>query len=87
VVVFASASADQRRAPLWNQCVRSPHIPLPAKTVTQVLEPTEVVRELGKQPDVLEVDAHIPSLMRQTADKLARECRPPFHRLRTRRAP
>jgi len=42
------------------------------------LEPIDVVREFGKEPDVLEVDAHVRSVMQQALDKLARERRLPF---------
>ena len=58
-----------------------PNIPLPAKIVTQVLEPkikTSSVRRFGEEPDVLEVDAHVRSVMQQALDKLARERRLPF---------
>ena len=55
-----------------------PNIPLPAKIVTQVLKPIDVVGQFGTEPDVLEVDAHVRSVMQQALDKLARERRLPF---------
>ena len=55
-----------------------PNIPLPAKIVTQVLKPIDVVAEFGKDPDVLEVDTDVRSVMQQALDKLARERRLPF---------
>ena len=55
-----------------------PNIPLPAKIVTQVLEPIDIVGEFGQEPDILEVDAHVRSVMQQALDKLARERRLPL---------
>jgi 1-acyl-sn-glycerol-3-phosphate acyltransferase len=55
-----------------------PNIPLPAKIVTQVLAPIDVVRDFGEEPNVLEVDTHVRSVMQQALDKLARERRLPF---------
>ncbi len=50
---------------------------LPAKIVDQVLEPIDVVKQLGKNPDVDEVDAHVRSVMQTALDRLARERRFP----------
>jgi 1-acyl-sn-glycerol-3-phosphate acyltransferase len=55
-----------------------PNIPLPAKIVTQVLEPIDVAHEFGKDPDVKQVDTHVRSMMQQALDELATERRLPF---------
>ena len=36
-----------------------PNLPLPAKIVTRVLEPIDVVAEFGEDPDIDEVDLHV----------------------------
>lgn len=55
-----------------------PNIPLPAKIVTQVLEPIDVIRQFGKDPDVDEVDEYIRSRMQDALDTLGSERRFPF---------
>lgn len=55
-----------------------PNIPLPAKIVTRVLEPVDVVARFGEDPDIDEVDAHIRSVMQAALDELSRERRLPF---------
>jgi hypothetical protein len=55
-----------------------PNVPLPAKIVTQVLEPIDITKEFGTDPDVDEVDEHIRSVMQQGLDKLAAERRFPI---------
>lgn len=54
-----------------------PNLPLPAKIVTRVLEPIDVVARFGADPDVEEVDAHVRSVMQTALDELARERRFP----------
>jgi 1-acyl-sn-glycerol-3-phosphate acyltransferase len=54
-----------------------PNIPLPTKIVTQVLDPIDVVKEFGEDPDVAAVDAHIRAVMQAALDKLARKRRFP----------
>jgi 1-acyl-sn-glycerol-3-phosphate acyltransferase len=55
-----------------------PNVPLPAKIVTQVLDPIDVVAEFGEDPDVKAVDAHIREVMQTALDELARERRFPI---------
>ena len=55
-----------------------PNVPLPAKIVTQVLEPIDVVRQFGEHPDVNAVDRHVRSVMQDALDELGRQRRFPF---------
>jgi 1-acyl-sn-glycerol-3-phosphate acyltransferase len=55
-----------------------PNIPLPTKIVTQVLDPIDVVKEFGDDPDVAAVDTHIRDVMQTALDKLARSRRFPI---------
>lgn len=54
-----------------------PNLPLPAKIVTRVLPPINVVEQFGENPDVKEVDAHVRSMMQAALDELAAERRFP----------
>jgi 1-acyl-sn-glycerol-3-phosphate acyltransferase len=54
-----------------------PNLPLPTKIVTQVLEPIDVRKEFGDDPDVDAVDAHIREVMQTALDELARKRRFP----------
>jgi 1-acyl-sn-glycerol-3-phosphate acyltransferase len=54
-----------------------PNLPLPAKIVTRVLEPIDVVGQFGEDPDVEEVDRHVRAVMQAALDELARERRFP----------
>lgn len=54
------------------------NIPLPAKIVTEVLEPVHIAAQFGGRPDIGEVDTHIRSVMQTALDKLARERRYPI---------
>ena len=54
-----------------------PNLPLPAKIVTRVLEPIDVVAEFGEDADVKEVDLHVRAVMQAALDELARERRFP----------
>ena len=55
-----------------------PNVPLPAKVVTEVLEPIDVTAEFGDDPDVAEVDAHVRSVMQAALDRLAAQRRLPI---------
>jgi len=55
-----------------------PNVPLPAKIVTQVLEPIDVVRQFGEHPNVDAVDRHVRSVMQDALDELGRQRRFPF---------
>ena len=54
-----------------------PNLPLPAKIVTQVLKPIDIIAQFGKNPDTEEVDAHVRSVMQSALDRLARQRRFP----------
>ncbi|OBI81527.1 lysophospholipid acyltransferase family protein [Mycobacterium asiaticum] len=55
-----------------------PNVPLPAKVVTEVLEPIDVVAEFGENPDIAEVDAHVRAVMQEALDRLAAQRRLPI---------
>ena len=55
-----------------------PNLPLPAKIVTRVLEPIDVVAEFGENPDVEQVDLHVRAVMQAALDDLARKRRFPI---------
>ena len=53
------------------------NMPLPTKIVDQVLHPIDIAAELGDDPDVDEVDAHVRSIMLDALTELARKRRLP----------
>ncbi|OBK14885.1 lysophospholipid acyltransferase family protein [Mycobacterium asiaticum] len=55
-----------------------PNLPLPAKVVTEVLEPIDVIAEFGEDPDIAEVDAHVRAVMQEALDRLAAQRRLPI---------
>ena len=55
-----------------------PNLPLPAKIVTEVLEPIDIVAKFGPDPDIAEVDAHVRSVMTDALKRLARQRRLPI---------
>jgi 1-acyl-sn-glycerol-3-phosphate acyltransferase len=55
-----------------------PNLPLPSKIVTQVLDPIDVVKQFGEDPDVDAVDAYVRKVMQAALDKLARKRRFPI---------
>ncbi|OBJ79200.1 glycerol acyltransferase [Mycobacterium gordonae] len=55
-----------------------PNVPLPAKVVTEVLEPIDVVARFGDDPDVAEVDEYVRSVMQAALDRLAGQRRLPI---------
>jgi 1-acyl-sn-glycerol-3-phosphate acyltransferase len=55
-----------------------PNLPLPAKIVTQVLEPIDITAQFGEDPDVDEVDEHVRSVMQEALNKLAAKRRFPI---------
>jgi 1-acyl-sn-glycerol-3-phosphate acyltransferase len=63
--------------PFGLSVVFPPNVPLPAKIVTEVLEPIDVTARFGKDPDVDEVDAYVRSVMQTALDRLAGERRFP----------
>jgi 1-acyl-sn-glycerol-3-phosphate acyltransferase len=63
--------------PFGLSVIFPPNVPLPAKIVTEVLEPIDVTAQFGKDPDVAEVDAYVRSVMQTALDRLAGERRFP----------
>lgn len=63
--------------PFGLSVIFPPNLPLPAKVVTEVLEPIDVVGEFGEHADVKEVDAHVRAVMQAAPDRLAHERRFP----------
>lgn len=49
------------------------NLPLPTKIVTQVLEPVDIVRRFGEDPDIAEVDEYVRTVMQSALTKLAAE--------------
>lgn len=54
------------------------NLPLPAKIVTRVLPPIDLIARFGQNPDIAEVDAHIRAVMQQALGALAAERRLPI---------
>ena len=54
------------------------NMPLPAKIVTEVLKPIDVVAEFGEHHDVHQVDAHVRRVMQDALHRLARKRRFPI---------
>lgn len=46
------------------------HVPLPSKITIQVLEPIELTKRFGRDPDVDEVYEHVTTVMQETLDEL-----------------
>jgi 1-acyl-sn-glycerol-3-phosphate acyltransferase len=63
--------------PFGLSVIFPPNLPLPAKIVTEVLEPIDVAARFGEQPDVTEVDAHVRAVMQTALTRLARQRRFP----------
>jgi len=63
--------------PFGPSVIFPPNMPLPAKIVTEVLEPIDVTAQFGKNPDVDEVDSYLRSVMQTALDRLAGERRFP----------
>ncbi|OBF56277.1 glycerol acyltransferase [Mycobacterium sp. 852002-50816_SCH5313054-b] len=64
--------------PFGPSVVFPPNLPLPAKIVTEVLEPIDVTARFGKDPDVDEVDAHVRAVMEAALKRLAGQRRFPI---------
>ena len=63
--------------PFGLSVVLPPNLPVPAKIVTRVLEPIDIVAEFGEDPDIDAVDLHVRAVMQAAIDELARERRFP----------
>lgn len=55
-----------------------PNLPLPAKIVTEVLDPIDLTAQFGDDPDIDEIDAHVRKFMQEALDRLAGERRFPL---------
>lgn len=55
-----------------------PNLPLPAKILMQALDPIDINKEFGEEPDVDEVDEHVRSVMQQALNELAAKRRFPI---------
>jgi 1-acyl-sn-glycerol-3-phosphate acyltransferase len=64
--------------PFGLSVVLPPNLPLPAKIVTEVLEPIDVIARFGDDPDVEEVDAHVRAVMDAALKRLAGQRRFPI---------
>ena len=53
------------------------NLPLPTKIVAEVLEPIDIKKQFGPEPDVAEVDAHVRQVMQSAMDRLASQRRLP----------
>jgi 1-acyl-sn-glycerol-3-phosphate acyltransferase len=63
--------------PFGLSVIFPPNLPLPAKIVTEVLEPIDITARFGDDPDIEEVDAHVRSVMQTALDRLGRRRRFP----------
>ena len=63
--------------PFGLSMIFPPNLPLPAKIVTEVLEPIDITARFGDDPDVEEVDAHVRSVMQDALKRLAGQRRLP----------
>ena len=64
--------------PFGLSVIFPPNIPLPTKIVTQVLDPIDVTKEFGEDPDIDTVDAHVREVMQAALDRLAEKRRFPI---------
>ncbi|MGO9927582.1 MAG: lysophospholipid acyltransferase family protein [Mycobacterium sp.] len=64
--------------PFGLSVIFPPNLPLPAKIVTEVLEPIDVTARFGNDPDVDAVDAHVRAVMEAALKQLAGQRRLPI---------
>jgi 1-acyl-sn-glycerol-3-phosphate acyltransferase len=64
--------------PFGLSVIFPPNLPLPAKIVTEVLEPIDVTARFGEDPDINEVDEHVRSVMEAALKRLAGQRRFPI---------
>lgn len=64
--------------PFGLSVLMPPNLPLPAKIVTEVLDPIDIAAQFGADPDVAEVDAHVRSVMSAALKRLGRQRRLPI---------
>jgi 1-acyl-sn-glycerol-3-phosphate acyltransferase len=63
--------------PFGLSMIFPPNLPLPAKIVTEVLDPIDVTARFGDDPDIDEVDTYVRSVMQTALERLADERRFP----------
>jgi 1-acyl-sn-glycerol-3-phosphate acyltransferase len=64
--------------PFGFSAVIPPNLPLPTKIVTRVLEPIDIAKQFGEEPDIDEVDEHVRSVMQRALNALAAQRRFPI---------
>ncbi|MGZ4511818.1 MAG: glycerol acyltransferase, partial [Mycobacterium sp.] len=64
--------------PFGLSVIFPPNLPLPAKIVTEVLQPIDVTAQFGADPDIDEVDAHVRTVMASALKRLAGQRRLPI---------
>lgn len=64
--------------PFGFSAVIPPNLPLPTKIVTRVLQPIDIAKQFGEDPDIDEVDEHVRSVMQQALKDLAAKRRFPI---------
>ena len=64
--------------PFGVSAILPPNLPLPSKIVTEVLEPIDIAKIFGSDPDIAEVDRHVRTVMQSTLDTLAEQRRFPI---------
>lgn len=64
--------------PFGLSVIFPPNLPLPAKVVTEVLEPIDVTSRFGRDPDIDKVDAHVRAVMEAALKRLAAQRRFPI---------
>lgn len=64
--------------PFGLSVIFPPNLPLPAKIVTEVLEPIDVTARFGNDPDIDEVDTHVRAAMEAALKRLAGQRRFPI---------
>ena len=64
--------------PFGVSAILPPNVPLPTKIVTEVLEPIDIKKMFGSDPDISEVDLHIRTVMQTALDALAEQRRFPI---------
>jgi 1-acyl-sn-glycerol-3-phosphate acyltransferase len=63
--------------PFGLSAVLPVNIPLPSKIVLQTLNPIDIPKQFGDQPDIAEVDAYVRQVMQDALDDLAAQRRLP----------
>jgi 1-acyl-sn-glycerol-3-phosphate acyltransferase len=63
--------------PFGLSVVLPANVPLPSKITMKALPPIDIVAEVGEDPDIDEVDAHVRRVMQRALDDLAAERRLP----------